>query len=139
MAAITQNFAAAGKANDEVTGHLRELYKVAPGDPLVVALMAYQEKNTYMIRYWHAIQAGKAPRDRLLARAERQFFDVLCVNPADENAINGLGTVLFFERELEAAAFFQRLAVGFARKRGLDYTAAKSDLNNTLKYLRQQV
>jgi len=138
IAAITQKRAAAEKANKAVAGLLKALHKGAPEDPLVVALMAYQDKNTYMIRYWPAIQAGKAPKDRLLARAERQFFDVLCVNPSDMNAINGLGTVLFFERELEAAAFFQRLAVGFAKQRGMDYAAAKTDLNNTLRYLRQQ-
>lgn len=138
MAQITVDLAAAEKANNEFSAHLQMLHNLAPGDPLVVSLLAYQFKNTYMIKYWLPIQAGRAPKDRLLARAERHFFDVLCINPSDENAINGLGTVLFFERELEAAAFFQRRAVALAKKRGLDYTAAKSDLNNTLLHMRRQ-
>jgi len=138
MAAVTENFPAAEKDNDALTRQLQELSRRAPADPLVVTLKAYQDKNTYLLKYWHPIQACKAPKDRLLARAERQFFDVLCVNPSDFNAINGLGTILFFERELQAAAFFQRRAVAIAKKRGLDYTAAKLDLENTLRYLRQQ-
>jgi hypothetical protein len=128
--------AAAG--NRSVGTALRHLQDIAPEDPLVLNLTAYQYKNTYMLKYWSQIQAGRAPKDRLLARAERNFFDVLSGNPSDESAINGLGTVLFYERELEAAAFFQRRAAALAKRRGMDYQAAKSDLQQTLQHMRQQ-
>jgi TIR domain len=125
-------------ANKSVGQALQHLHNMAPEDPLVVNLTAYQQKNTYMLKYWTQIQASRAPKDRLLAQAERNFFDVLFVNPSDESAINGIGTVLFYERELEAAAFFQRRAAALAKRQGSDYQAAKTDLKQTVRYMRQQ-
>lgn len=47
--------------------------------------------------------AGRAPKDPLLNQGERHFFDALCVDPSDPSALNGLGSILMFERELDAA------------------------------------
>jgi TIR domain-containing protein len=138
LEAVTRDRKHAAAGNRSVGTALRHLQDIAPEDPLVLNLTAYQYKNTYMLKYWPQIQAGRAPEDRLLARAERNFFDVLSGNPSDESAINGLGTVLFYERELEAAAFFQRRAAALAKRRGMDYQAAKSDLQQTLQHMRQQ-
>jgi hypothetical protein len=138
LEAVTRDRKRAAASNRSVGTALRHLQKIAPEDPLVVNLTAYQYKNTYMLKYWPQIQAGRAPNDRLLAYAERNFFDVLSANPSDESAINGLGTVLFYERELEDAAFFQRRAAALAKRQGLEYGAANADLKQTLRYLRQQ-
>jgi len=138
LEAVTRDRKRATAANKSVGQALQHLHNIAPNDPMVVNLMAYQLKNTYMLKYWSQIQAGRAPKDRLLARAERNFFDVLCGNPSDESAINGIGTVLFYERELEAAAFFQRHAAALAKRQGSDYQAAKTDLEQTLRYMPQQ-
>jgi hypothetical protein len=90
-----------------------------------------------MLKHWDAIQAGRPPKDRLLERAERFFFDTLFYNPNECSAINGLGNVLLFERELDAAEFFVRRAIVLARKQGGDYSAAKRDLA-LIQHLRGQ-
>jgi hypothetical protein len=138
LEAVKRDRKRAEVANQSVAKALQHLRNIAPEDPIVVNLTAYQYKNTYMLKYWPQIQAGRAPKDRLLVRAERNFFDVLRSNPSDESAINGLGTVLFYERELEAAAFFQRRAAALAKRQGMDYEAARSDLKQTLQHMRQQ-
>jgi Flp pilus assembly protein TadD len=64
----------------------------------------------------------------LLDRAERFFFEALFVNPKEYSALNGLGSILIFERDLEAAEFFIRRAIALAEQNEVDYTAAKHDL-----------
>ncbi len=98
-------------------------------DPVIVNLDGYHLKNAYMLKYWAQIQAGVAPEDRLLERAERRFFDTLSIDPTDPSAVNGLGSILVFQRELAAAEFFIRAAIALAEKQGLGtYPAAESDL-----------
>ena len=100
-----------------------------PLDPMIVNLDGYHLKNAYMIRHWAAIQAGRAPADPLLEQAERRFFETLAIDPTDPSALNGLGSVLLFERELDAAEFVVRAAIAAAQKRGMaSYPAAESDL-----------
>jgi hypothetical protein len=74
-----------------------------PLEPMVLNLAGYHYKNAYMLEHWAAIQAGRPPKDPLIERAERAFFEALFVNPNDYSALNGLGSVLTFERDLEAA------------------------------------
>jgi Flp pilus assembly protein TadD len=64
----------------------------------------------------------------VLERAERRFYASLFVNPRDDSAVNGLGSVLFHRRDLDAAEFFVRRALQLARKRGVTYAAAAHDL-----------
>jgi hypothetical protein len=45
------------------------------------------------------------------------FFEGLCVNPYDESAVNGLGSILVYERELDAAEFFQRRSIDLCLRR----------------------
>jgi len=135
--AMTTDFKKAAAANVQVDKALRSLKKLAPRDVMVINLCGYQCKNNYMFKHWKNIQVGRAPKDPLLLRAERHFFDTLSVNPRDESAINGIGSTLFFERELQAAAFFQRRAMELAKQRGGDYTAAYDDLQQTLRFMEQ--
>jgi len=139
LEAVVHDRKRAESANNSVDSALQHLHNMAPEDPMVINLTAYQQKNTYTLKYWDQIQAGRAPKDRLLARAEHNFFDVLFTNPSDASAINGIGTVLFYERELEAAAFFQRRAAALAKRQGMDYQAAKADLKQTVSHMRRQL
>lgn len=100
-----------------------------PLDPMVVNLAGYHVKNEYMLRHWDALQAGRAPRDDLLRQAERRFFETLAVDPHDPSPLNGLGSILMLQRDLDAAEFFIRTAIKAAQRRGIEhYYEAEQDL-----------
>ena len=50
------------------------------------------------------------------------------INPIDYNALNGLGNILLFQGELDAAEFFVSSAIKCAKNDGVDYWQAKGDL-----------
>ncbi|HEY6886268.1 MAG TPA: hypothetical protein VI300_00775 [Solirubrobacter sp.] len=105
-------------------------------DPVVLNLEGYHHKNAYMVRYSAAINAGRPPQDELLRRAENRFLETLTIDPTDPSALNGLGSILMLELELDAAEFFILAAIAAARKRGLPaYEAAESDLE-VVRYYR---
>jgi tetratricopeptide (TPR) repeat protein len=110
--------------------------KAWPLEPMVLNLTGYHHKNAYMLKHWAAIQAGRPPKDQSLERAERFFFEALFVNPNDCSALNGLGSILIYERDLEAAEFFIRRAIALAEQNGLHYAAATHDLAMILAYKR---
>jgi len=139
LGVIVDDLEKAAKANRHVSNALHSLQEMAPLHPMVLNLAGYQCKNEYLIKYWDAIQAGRAPKDQLLQRSERYFFESLCVNPFDESAVNGLGSILFLERELDAAEFFQRRAIDLClRRTGKSYEAAQHDLDMVLWFKSQQ-
>ena len=135
--AMTKDFAAAASANASVRSGLESAIKLAPYDPMVLNLAGYQCKNDYMFAHWNEIQAGRAPKDPLLSQGERHFFDALCIDPSDPSAVNGLGSILMFERELDAAEFFQRRAIDIVKGSGGNYEAAQQDLELIL-HLKQR-
>jgi len=116
---------------DGITG---KAAKAWPLEPMVLNLSGYHHKNAYMLKHWAAIQAGRPPKDRLLAKAESFFFEALFVNPNDYSALNGLGSILIFERDLEAAEFVIRRAIALTDQRDIDYAAAKQDLAMILAF-----
>jgi TIR domain len=100
-----------------------------PLDPMVVNLSGYHLKNAYMLRHWDALQAGRAPSDDLLRQAEHRFFETLAVDPHDPSPLNGLGSILMLQRDLDAAEFFIRTAIRAAEQRGMgQYAEAEQDL-----------
>jgi hypothetical protein len=103
-------------------------------DPMIINLHGYHCKNAYMLNHWDAIRAGRPPKDPVLAEGESYFFQALYVNPKDLSAINGLGSILFYELELDAAEFFIRKAIDLAKQQKMSYTAAKHDLDMVLQY-----
>ncbi len=119
----------AERANVSVDLALASLKQLAPMHPMVRNLAGYQCRIGYMLRHWDAIQAGRAPKDPLLEQGERCFFDALCIGPSDPNALSGLGSILFYERELDAAEFFQRRATNIIKCGGTDYEAAQHALS----------
>jgi TIR domain len=109
-----------------------------PLDPMIVNLDGFHLKNAYMLEHWGAIQSGRAPEDPLLDQAERRFYETLSIDPTDPSALNGLGSILFFKRDLNAAEFFQRAAIAAAKARGQDYPAAEHDLEMVLRFKAEQ-
>ena len=136
--AITEDFQKAAEANTQVESALNSAKEMAPLDPMILNLSGYQCKNNYMFKYWDAIQAGRAPKDQLLLDGERYFFETLCADPLDPSALNGLGSILMFERELDAAEFFQRRAIEIVKKSGGNYEAAQHDLDLILYFKQKQ-
>jgi hypothetical protein len=111
-----------------VSRGMRAAEKRWPLEAQILNLAGYHRKNAYMLKHWPAILAGRPPKDRLLERAERCFFDSLFADPNDYEALNGLGSILVYERDLDAAEFFIRRALYLADAAGVDYQAAKQDL-----------
>ena len=93
-------------------------------DPHIFALAGYHYKNAYMIENWDAIQAGEAPPSKLLEKAEGYFHRALAIEPNDPGSWNGIGNVLLFRRDLDAAEFFIKKAIEMEPR----YAAAKHDL-----------
>ena len=137
LLSMTEDFRKAAKANAAVASSLKHAEKLAPYDPMILNLSGYQCKNDYMFAHWDEMQAGRAPSDPLLDQGERKFFEALCVNPSDVSAVNGLGSILILERELDATEFFVRRAIDLAKAEGGDYMAAEHDLKLILAYKRR--
>jgi len=96
-------------------------------DPMILSLAGYHRKNAYMIKHWQEYCAGRFPRDTLLEEGRSRFFETLLINPIDYSALNGLGNILLFQGELDAAEFFVNSAINCAKKDGVDYWQAKDD------------
>lgn len=99
-----------------------------PLEASILNLAGYHYKNAYMVKHWAAVQAGRPPADRLLGRSERYFFESFFVDPHDYSTLNGIGNVLFFSRDLDAAEFFMSRAVRLAKRARVRYAAAENDL-----------
>ena len=101
----------------------------------VLSVAGYHLKNAYMLKHDAELNAGRLPRDPLLLKAEKKFFETLFVNPDDPSSLNGQGNVMFFERELKAAEFFHLRAIDAAKALGGQYPAAESDLALVRQFL----
>jgi TIR domain len=97
-------------------------------DPMILSLAGYHKKNAYMIKHWQEYCAGRFPKDPLLEEGRSRFFETLLINPIDCSALNGLGNILLFQGELDAAEFFVISAINCAKKDGADYWQAEHDL-----------
>jgi hypothetical protein len=128
----------ARQAHARVDKSMRELERSWPLDATVLNLAGYHRKNEYMLNHLAEIDAGRPPEDPLLERAERFFFDTLFVNPTDYSALNGLGSVLIFGREYDAAEFFIRRAIHYAELEGITYDDALQDLAQARRLKREQ-
>lgn len=113
------------EAIDEVMRKAEKMWRL---DPLILNLAGFHRKNAYMLKHWDAIQAGRARRDPLLARAERLFFETLFLDPRDHSALDGIASVLMLEGETEAALFFDQRAIEVAASKGIDYKEAKRNI-----------
>ena len=132
---IGRNDLAGAKKYQAVAGReMRAAEKRWRLEAMILNLAGYHRKNAYMLKHWPAIMAGRPPRDPLLDLAERYFYESLFVDPNDYSALNGLGSILFYERALDAAEFFIRRALLLAKRARVNYPAAKHDLQLVLKF-----
>jgi TIR domain len=119
----------AAEAQELLDEYTERAYAKWPLDPMIVNLVGYHLKNAYMLKHWDALQAGRAPPDDLLRQAEARFFETLFIDPRDPSPLNGLGSILMLERDLDAAEFFIEAAIAEAKRRGMQsYPAAEHDL-----------
>ena len=102
---------------------------------MIVKLDGYHRKNAFLLAQWSALQAGRGPTDDPgLRAAEWRFFETVGLDPTDPESLNGLGSVLLLERELDAAEFFVRAALAEGKARGWPgYPAAEHDLGEILR------
>jgi hypothetical protein len=128
------NVALSRKIHAALDKSVRAAVRRFPFEAQILNVAGYHRKNAYMLNHWDAIQAGRAPPDPLLQKSEHYFFASLQANPLDPSALNGIGSILLFERELDAAEFFQRRALEAAAKEGYAYPEAQQDLDLTLQY-----
>ena len=133
-----QDLAGAKQKQQQTDDVMVAALKAWPQESMVLNLAGYHYKNAYMTKHWAALQAGRPPTDRLIEKAERFFFEALFVTPNDFTALNGLGSLLILERDLESAEFFIRRAIALAKKNGSDYPAAKHDLAMILSFKRKK-
>jgi hypothetical protein len=130
------NAAATAQAElDPVTNQAAERW---PYDLTVLGLCGYHEKNGYLVQHWNEIQSGVMPEESpSLRRAEQYFFRALSVDPNDLSAINGIGSVLLLEHELDAAEFFITTAIAKAQAQGAQYADAEEDLRLLRRYKKE--
>jgi hypothetical protein len=107
---------------------MRQAEKRWSKDPTILNLAGYHRKNGYMFLYWDDYCAGRFSQDAILLQGEKFFFDTLFLKPTDYSALNGLGNILLFQGELDAAEFFVRRAIACAEEVGFEYKDAKHDL-----------
>ena len=115
---------------------MKQAEQIWPYELMILNLGGYHRKNAYLLKHWDAIQAGRPPRDPLLLEAERMFFEALFVDPSERSAVNGLGSILIYELELDTAEFFVRRAIALSKGRG-GYPAAEHDLK-LIEWLRSR-
>ncbi|MGH7465068.1 MAG: TIR domain-containing protein [Longimicrobiales bacterium] len=121
---------AARRAHAKTDREVRRARRLARFDPLVLNLAGYHCKNAYLVKHWDAVQAGRGPKDSLLSRAERLFFETLFLDPTDPYGLDGLGSILRLEREFDAAEFFFTKAIEQAARRGVDYVEARQNVES---------
>jgi TIR domain-containing protein len=125
---IGNDLAGAKKYQAVAARELRAAEKKWRMEAMILNLAGYHRKNAYMLKHWPAIMAGRPPKDPLLDRAGHYFYESLFVDPNNYSALNGLGSILFYERELDAAEFVIRRAILLAETAGVNYPAAQHDL-----------
>jgi hypothetical protein len=121
--------------------HAADLLAIAqrrwPLDSDIVNLAGYQAKNDYLLEHWEAVQAGRWPaQDPRLVDSRDRFFECLSVDPRNPSALNGLANTLLFQREFDAAAFFNRSSIDAARAQGVRYDAAEQDAALIARFVR---
>lgn len=102
----------------------------------ILNLAGFHYKNAYLLKHWDELQAGIPPPDKLLRKSEDFFFKALFANPMDPSALNGIGSVLILERELDAAEFFVRRAIAAIAPQ--PYPEAEHDLQLILSIKERQ-
>jgi hypothetical protein len=128
---------AADRQQRKVARSLAEARSRWPLDSELLNLAGYQAKNDYLLQHWGAVQAGRWPSsDPHLVESRQRFFEGLSIDPTNTWALNGLANTLLFQREFDAAAFFNRAAITAARTQGIANGAAQEDAELISRFVR---
>ena len=128
----SQGLAAARKAQKRLGPPTAALLERYPVDSRVATLWAYHAKNSVLLDHDAEIAAGIRVTDQRLNDSRWRFLHALWLNPFDAEALNGLGTVAWFDHDLDTAEFFVRAAL----RREPNYAAARHDLDMILQLRR---
>lgn len=124
---MKRDLAAAAEAQRRLDPEMTKAERRWPLELDILNLAGYHRKNAYIVKHFDAIQAGRPPSDPVLEEGERFFFEAALVDPFDVSALNGLASILIYERELNAAAFFNDRAIAISKRAGIPYDAAERD------------
>jgi catechol 2,3-dioxygenase-like lactoylglutathione lyase family enzyme len=94
-----------------------------PLDSRVALLAAYHAKNSVLLDHDAEITAGIRVTDVRLNDARWRFLNALWLDPLNAEALNGLGTIAWFDHDLDTAEFFVEAAL----RREPAYQAARDD------------
>lgn len=119
-----QGLAAARKVQRTLDRQAAALLARYPLDPGVSVLWAYQAKNGVVLEHAAELSAGVKVVDRQLDVARWRFLHALWLDPLNADALNGLGTIAWFDHDLDSAEFFVQAAL----RRAPGYAAAAHDL-----------
>ena len=120
----TEGLAAARRKQRQLERQTAALLETYPLDSRVASLWAYHAKNGVLLDHDPEIAAGIRVTDRRLDEARWRFLRALWLDPFNPDALNGLGTIAWFDHDLDTAEFFVRAAL----RRAPGYTAAQHDL-----------
>jgi len=101
-----------------------------PQDTDIIGLAGYPLENAYMLKHWHAFQAGRSPADPLLELSEARSWAALQCRPNDASAFDGIGNVLWLRGELDAAEFYIKRSIARAHAEGFTHPHAEEDLRH---------
>jgi catechol 2,3-dioxygenase-like lactoylglutathione lyase family enzyme len=125
--------AAARAAQRRLERPTATLLRRYPLDSRVAALWAYHAKNGVLLDHDAEIAAGIRVTDQRLNEARWRFLRALWLDPRSAESLNGLGTIAWFDHDLDTAEFFVRAALAQEPA----YPAAAHDLRLILQ-LRQR-
>jgi catechol 2,3-dioxygenase-like lactoylglutathione lyase family enzyme len=120
----TKGLAAARKAQARLEPEVAALVQRYPLDSRVASLWAYHAKNGVLLDHDAEIAAGIRVTDERLNEARWRFLRALWLDPLNAEALNGLGTIAWFDHDLDTAEFYVRAAL----RQEPRYPAARHDL-----------
>ncbi len=107
----TDGIAAARRIQRQLGRQAAALVEDYPLDSRVAALWAYNAKNSVLLGHDAEITAGIRVTDERLSEARWRFLRALWLDPFNAEALNGLGTIAWFDHDLDTAEFFVRAAL----------------------------
>jgi len=108
---------------DDNLARIDKARQAFPDDVKLLVLAGYAAKNAYVSAKGFV---SPAKRKGYLLRARTAFEGALKIDPKDAGAVNGMGTVLFYEQRFDEAIRYHEQAISLQRG---DYPAAVHDLN----------
>jgi tetratricopeptide (TPR) repeat protein len=114
---------------DANLAHIDKALASFPDDVYLHTLAGYAAKNVYASSGGTDL-LSPTQRKKYLDRARVHFETALGINPDDPGAVNGMGNVLFYERQFDEAIKHHERAINLA---GGSYPAAEHDLNLVMR------